>query len=101
MFTAIQDFLYDSHLTKQLFAIILLAVYLIEMRQLCPLATEGIFLKKLKYVPLKNLSTKSIKKKTENKFILQMPLCVCVKSYINAHHYINKSTIIITYYVLK
>lgn len=36
MFTAIQDFLYESRLTKQLFVIIFLAVYLIEIRQALP-----------------------------------------------------------------
>lgn len=76
MFTAIQDFLYDSHLTKQLFPFISLAVNLIEIRQalVAPLATEGIFLKNSNIFHSKTLSVKSIKKKTKNKFTLQMPV---------------------------
>lgn len=31
MFKAVQDFFYDSHLTKQLFPMIFLAAYSIEM----------------------------------------------------------------------
>ena len=36
MFKEIQDFFYDSHLTKQLFPMIFLAVYSIEIRQALP-----------------------------------------------------------------